>query len=220
MKIKINKQVFLTSLSTLDNESIEFEITNIEEILELLGKKETVTIEKPKIQTGNRWKISDQAIQLLGSPSIENTSCMVYPDSNGSPTIGIGHLLTDEEKHSGIININGENINYENGLTMQQVKDLCLQDLVRFENIVNRTIKIDLTQNQYDALVLFAFNIGTEGFRTSTLAVLLNQGNYDAVPTQMRRWNKETVNGVLRVNQGLINRREKEIKIWNGDYNV
>lgn len=217
MIIKINKEKLLTSLSTLDSKTFDFEIENFDEIIALfIPQKET----KPPIQTGNRWKISDQAIALLGSPSIENTSTTMYPDSNGSPTIGIGHLLTAEEKRTKMIIINAEVVNWEGGLTLQQVKDLCLQDLVRFENIVNRTIKVELTQNQYDALVLFAFNIGTEAFKNSTLVVLLNQNNYDAVPTQMRRWNKETKNGMLVVNQGLINRREKEIKIWNGDYNV
>lgn len=217
MIIKINKEKLLTSLSTLDSKTFDFEIENFDEIIALfIPQKEVKLI----VQTGNRWKISDQAIALLGSPSIENTSTTMYPDSNGSPTIGIGHLLTAEEKRTKMIIINAEVVNWEGGLTLQQVKDLCLQDLVRFENIVNRTIKVELTQNQYDALVLFAFNIGTEAFKNSTLVVLLNQNNYDAVPTQMRRWNKETKNGMLVVNQGLINRREKEIKIWNGDYNV
>jgi lysozyme len=68
-----------------------------------------------------------------------------------------------------------------------------------------------LNQNQFDALVSFAFNVGDGAFRSSTLLRLLNQGQYDQVPAQLRRWNMD--NG--HVVQGLINRRNKEIALWN-----
>ena len=61
------------------------------------------------------------------------------------------------------------------------------------------------------ALVSFAFNVGDGAFRSSTLLRLLNQGQYDQVPAQLRRWNMD--NG--HVVQGLINRRNKEIALWN-----
>jgi lysozyme len=61
-------------------------------------------------------------------------------------------------------------------------------------------------QNQFDALVSFAYNIGGPHFEGSTLLQVLNQGNYYAVPGQMLRWNR--AGGV--VVPGLTNRRRDE----------
>lgn len=135
----------------------------------------------------------------------------VYLDSGGEPTIGIGHLLTRSERTSGKINIQGQAISYQNGLTEQQCWDLLDQDLDGAEKAVNEAITVSLNQNQFDALVSFVFNVGTGAFRGSTLLKLLNQGQYDQVPAQLRRWVRD--NG--KVVQGLVNRREKEIVLWN-----
>lgn len=140
----------------------------------------------------------------------EEREANVYPDSGGALTIGIGHLLTKSERSSGKIIINGVPVKYSFGLTEQQIDDLCRQDVKLAVDTVNKGVKVPLSQNQFEALVDFTFNIGNNGFLNSTLLRLLNQGNYDAVPAQMRRWNKD--NGV--VVQGLINRREHEIKHW------
>lgn len=135
----------------------------------------------------------------------------VYLDSGGEPTIGIGHLLTRDERASGKIWINGQPVRYANGLTEKQCWDLLEQDLDIAENAVNDRVIVPLTQNQFDALVSFAFNVGAEAFRKSTLVRALNQGQYDQVPTQLRRWVRD--NG--SVVPGLINRREKEVSLWN-----
>jgi lysozyme len=134
-----------------------------------------------------------------------------YLDSGGAPTIGIGHLLTRSERTSGKIVIKGQALDYRNGLTEQQCWDLLDQDLEGAERAVNEAVTVPLNQNQFDALVSFTFNVGDGAFRGSTLLKLLNQVQYDQVPTQLRRWIMD--NG--HVVQGLINRREKEITLWN-----
>lgn len=134
-----------------------------------------------------------------------------YLDSGGAPTIGIGHLLTRSERRSGKVMIGGLTVVYRKGLTEQQCWDLLDQDLEPAEKSVNEAVTVPLNQNQFDALVSFAFNVGDGAFRSSTLLKLLNQGRYDDVPTQLRRWIRD--NG--HVVQGLINRREKEITLWN-----
>jgi len=96
---------------------------------------------------------------------------------------------------------------------MENVNDLLSQDLERFEKCVNSAVTVAFAQHQFDALVSFAFNVGTTAFRSSTLVRVLNDGHYDKVPGQMRRWNK--AGG--KVVKGLINRREKEIKHWLSD---
>jgi lysozyme len=70
------------------------------------------------------------------------------------------------------------------------------------------------TDAQWIALVS-VFNEGETKFLTSTLLRSINAGDYASVPAQLARWNKETVNGVLRINAGLTNRRTTEIQMWN-----
>lgn len=73
-------------------------------------------------------------------------------------------------------------------------------------NAVLRAIDIPMSQNQFDALVSLAYNIGSHAFETSTLAKALNAGNYMAAGDQLLVWNH--TNGV--VNAGLTRRREAE----------
>lgn len=134
-----------------------------------------------------------------------------YLDSGGAPTIGIGHLLTRSERSSGKIMIDGVAVHYRDGLTEDQCWALLDQDLDGVEQCVSDAVKVALTQNQFDALVSFTFNVGNGAFLGSTLLKLLNNGKYDDVPAQLRRWNKD--NG--HVVRGLVNRREKEVDLWN-----
>ncbi len=134
----------------------------------------------------------------------------VYKDVAGLPTIGVGHLLTKEEINSGKITIDGEPVEYDAGLDDEQVIALLSQDLNRFEQAVSEGVHVPLNQNQFDALVAFTFNIGVGAFEKSTLLKELNQGRYDEVPEQMRRWVKAGGKTVA----GLVNRRENEITLW------
>lgn len=135
----------------------------------------------------------------------------VYLDSGGAPTIGIGHLLTRSERTSGKIVIREMELDYREGLTEQQCWELLDQDLSVVVTTVNNAVTVPLSQNQFDTLVSFTFNVGDGAFRNSTLLKLLNQEKYDQVPTQLKRWIMD--NG--QVVRGLINRREKEITLWN-----
>jgi lysozyme len=154
--------------------------------------------------------MSEHGLELLKQwEGFKNT---VYKDSAGLDTIGVGHLITSSEKSSGTITINGVAVQYANGLTDQQVLDLLSQDVQPAEQAVNNGVKVALDQNQFDALVSFTFNVGVGAFTSSTLLKVLNQSQYDGVPDQLRRWNK--AGG--QVVQGLVNRRENEVKLWNG----
>jgi len=153
-------------------------------------------------------KVDDKFYEFL--KLVEGSHKQVYPDSGGEPTIGIGHLLTLSERRSGKLVIGKAVVEYRHGLTDEQILTLCIQDIRVVVKIVNRGVKVILTQNQFNALVSFTFNVGDDGFLNSTLLRLLNQGHYVAIPTQLRRWKYD--NG--KVVQGLINRREKEIRLW------
>ena len=102
-------------------------------------------------------------------------------------------------------------VEYSNGLTGDQVTDLLSQDVTPAENAVNNGVKVPLNQNQFDALVSFTFNVGVGAFTSSTLLKVLNQGQYDQVPTQLLRWTR----AAGQVVQGLVNRRQNEIDLWN-----
>jgi lysozyme len=141
----------------------------------------------------------------------EGVRQQVYFDSGNESTIGIGHLLTRSEKTSGKITIAGNDVEIASWLSVAECHELLDQDLLIPERTVNNLVFTELNQNQFDALVSFTFNVGDTAFKNSTLLKQLNLGKYESVPEQLRRWNK--CNGMVA--QGLINRREKEIALWN-----
>lgn len=111
-------------------------------------------------------------------------------------TIGYGHtgLVDGKPIHGNMI------------ITEEKAIELLQQDMTVFENAVKDSVKVPLTQNQFDALVSFAFNVGAGALRNSTLLKLLNQGKYEEVPAQFLRWNK----GGGKVLAGLTRRRKAE----------
>jgi len=155
-------------------------------------------------------QMSEHGLELL--KQWEGFKNQLYNDSAGLPTIGVGHLLTKSELSSGKITINGDPVQYSGGLSDQQVLDLLGQDVTPAAQLITNKVTVPLNQNQFDALTSFTFNVGGAAFNGSTLLKVLNQGQFDQVPPQLRRWNK--AGG--KVVQGLINRRENEIKLWNG----
>jgi len=154
--------------------------------------------------------ISNEGIALIRR--LEGVGFHAYLDSGGAWTIGVGHLLSKSERSSGKIWIAGKPVKYSAGLADHDITLLLLSDLSKFEKDVNRLVHVPLKQHEYDALVSFVFNIGSGAFTASTLRRMLNAGHHASVPAQMRRWVRD--NG--KVVPGLVNRREKEIQLWNG----
>ena len=141
--------------------------------------------------------------------------CKLHPywDQGGKLTIGVGHLLTQSELISGKIG----NIQWRDGIYPEDARYILGRDLEPADRLVCQIIEVELTQHQFDSLVSFVFNIGRNAFINSSLVRLLNGGDYQAVPEQLRRWNKVKVKGEYKVSQGLINRREKEIVLWEAE---
>lgn len=155
-------------------------------------------------------QMSEHGIDLL--TEWEGFKPNAYNDIVGVATIGVGHALTPAEKSAGALNIDGTSVPYANGLSEDQVKALLGSDLQRYESALNDAIAVDLAQNQFDALVSFCFNIGIGGFQGSTVLKDVNNSNFDAVPGDLRMWDK--AGG--QVSDGLVNRRAKEISLWLG----
>lgn len=78
--------------------------------------------------------------------------------------------------------------------------------LVSYENDVLKIVKAKLTQGQFDALVSFAYNVGSRALSTSTLLKKLNAGDIKGAADEFLRWNK--AGG--KVMNGLTRRREAE----------
>jgi lysozyme len=134
-----------------------------------------------------------------------------YTDSEGNLTIGIGHLLTETELKTGYIAINDVKVYYKNGITDDHVVNLCIQDTDHSVHCVNRFVTVKLSQNQFNALVSFCYNIGALAFRKSTLLKKLNSELYEEVPFQMKRWVYDNNKKIVK---GLVNRRNSEVKLW------
>lgn len=99
------------------------------------------------------------------------------------------------------------------GLVMSEAVSgrLLRSDLDRFERGVAQALRVELSDNQFAALVSFAFNIGEGAFVKSTLLERLNAGDYDAVPAQLGRF----VFSKGKRMQGLVNRRAAEVGLWS-----
>lgn len=98
-------------------------------------------------------------------------------------------------------------------LTATQERALLDKAMVPYAAAVKDNVKVAVTQNQFDAMVSFAYNIGVGkgGFPDSTVLRRLNAGDSVGAGEAMAMWNKSDG----RVNQGLINRRESEIAQFN-----
>jgi lysozyme len=134
----------------------------------------------------------------------------VYLDVKGLPTIGVGHLLTAEEKETGYIQLSdGSQVSTITQWSKAQVTQLLDDDLVRFYAAVN-TVKEHLNQGQFDALVSLAFNIGCFGFTTSTALKKIKLGLHADVPNAMLMW---------KYPSEIIPRRKREAALYRRSTN-
>lgn len=130
--------------------------------------------------------------------SFEGIRLQAYKCPAGVWTIGVGSTVP--AVHAGEV------------ITKQQALARFDKDLTKFENAVDRLVKVPLTQNQFDALVSFTFNVGEGALAKSTLLKKLNAGDYDAVPAELMKWTK----GGGKELPGLVRRRRAEAAMWRG----
>ena len=102
----------------------------------------------------------------------------------------------------------------EGDIWSQEKADHMLEvELKEFGDYVNNLVDVPLSQNQFDALVAWTFNLGGSNLRSSTMLKVLNNGEYDKVPSEMKRWNKAGGKTL----QGLIRRREAESLLFKDE---
>lgn len=130
----------------------------------------------------------------------EGVELTAYKDSVGIWTIGVGHTSA----------AGAPKVAAGMKITAAQASEILSRDLATFEAAVSSAVKVPLNQNEFDALVSFAFNVGTGAFKGSTLLKRLNAGDRQAASDQFLVWNKITINGKKQVLKGLTIRREAE----------
>ena len=140
-------------------------------------------------------KISAEGKELI--KKFEGCELESYRCSADVSTIGYGHTKDVSD---------GDNC------TQDEADQMLTDDLEEFEGYVDKLVTVDLEQNQFDALVAWTFNLGPKNLKSSTMLKELNAGNYEKVPSEMKRWNKAGGKTL----DGLIRRREAESLLWAG----
>ena len=144
-------------------------------------------------------KLSDNGFNLLGE--LEGIVLHPYKDSVGIPTIGIGSTYYEDGTKVKMT---------DKAITKERAIQLAKNVVKSFEEQVNKSILLPMTQNQFDAMVLLCYNIGKSGFARSSVVRNFNLGNIQKAADSFLLWNK--AGG--RVVQGLVNRREKERSLF------
>lgn len=143
-------------------------------------------------------QISQNGLNLI--KSFEGFMGKAYLCPAGVPTIGYGTTL-----------IEGRPVKMGMTITENDASKLLQEQIDQtYSPAVIRHVKVPLNQNQFDALVSWTYNLGEGSLSSSTMLKLLNQGDYDSVPSQMMRWTK--ANGVDL--PGLVRRRQAEADLF------
>ena len=157
----------------------------------------------------DRVKLVFSKIDLL--KSLEACRLKPYNDQTGRPilewvkgaTIGWGHLIPVEDWNA-----------FKDGITQIVADELLLVDLVPVMELVNNSLKVSLLQNQFDALVIFSYNIGPTAFKTSSALTMINdpvaKTFYPDLESAWKAWNKSQG----KINNGLIYRRNVEWDLY------
>lgn len=121
----------------------------------------------------------------------------------GLRTIGIGYLIKPTD-------------NFPDGvaITKERAYDLLRSEVKKCEDSIKRNIRVQLTQNMFDALVSFGFNCGVGVYSNSGVARETNAGNFAGVPERLLDWSKATINGKKETLEGLYNRRMDEGQLF------
>ena len=140
-------------------------------------------------------KISENGLELI--KHFEGCELEAYQCAAGVWTIGYGHT---------------KDVKQGDKITKAIADSLLAEEMHEYEGYVNNAVKVDLNQDQFDALVSWTYNLGGGNLNASTMLKVVNSGDFEGVPAQIKRWNK--AGG--KVLEGLIRRREAEANLFSG----
>jgi len=127
----------------------------------------------------------------------ESFSPTLYRDMAGLWTVGWGHLVKPGEV-------------FDLPLSPENGEIVLLRDVSVAERAISRLIRVPLNQNMFDSLTSWTFNLGSGALQASMLRQVINRGDLDEAPAQIRRW----VYAGGRKLKGLIRRREVEARLF------
>ena len=142
-------------------------------------------------------KSSEKLIEFV--KRFEGFKATAYKCSAGKWTCGFGRT---------------RGINKRTKCTEEEATKWLKEDLEVAENAVKRLVKVELKQNQFDALVSFTFNVGQGALSISTLLKKLNSGDVRSAGFELLKWDKVRKNGKLEVSKGLARRRIAELNMF------
>lgn len=99
-------------------------------------------------------------------------------------------------------------------ITKAQAEQYFNKDITKFEDAVRTSVKVSITQNQFDALVSFTYNVGIGAFKSSTLLKKLNRGDYSGAQAEFSRWVYGDNNKKI---PALVKRRKEEADLFGKD---
>ncbi|TZF81815.1 lysozyme [Pedobacter sp. BS3] len=131
----------------------------------------------------------------------EGLRLKAYKDSAGVWTIGIGCTYYPD----------GRKVKEGDTISKEQAYNLFDNVVRNYEAAVNNGVRLPLTQNQFNALVSFCYNVGVAGFSNSTLLQRINsRANEEQIRQQFNRW--ITAGG--QVSKTLVERRKREANLF------
>jgi len=142
---------------------------------------------------------SDECLNLVRT--CEGFRASPYRCPAGIPTIGYGSTRYADGRAVKLT---------DPPITTAQADAIMRQTLKEYEAAVNRYVTVPINQNQFDALVDFAYNAGAQNLRNSTLLKLLNQGQYEGAANEFDKW----VMGAGQRLPGLVKRRALEKQLF------
>ena len=140
-----------------------------------------------------RHQVSKAAVELIKTFEGYRSKAAQLPD--GRWTIGYGHTLTAREGAQ---------------VSEQDAEALLLYDLIGIAHAVNEQTFTPLTQNQFDSLCCFAFNVGIDNFKRSSVLRRVNEGSLLQAACAMEMWRKADFEGERIVIDALVRRRSAE----------
>jgi lysozyme len=149
-------------------------------------------------------KVSQNCLDLI--EKWEGLFLSAYLDPVGIPTIGWGTIRYP----------NGQKVRIGDEITRAEAEAFLFFEVEEVVKSLDPVLAgINLTQNQFDAIVSLCYNIGVGGFKESTVLKRLKTGDFAGASAGFDLWNKGTVNGVKVVLQGLVNRRKDERELFD-----
>lgn len=144
-------------------------------------------------------KLDSNGYKLI--QGFEGLELNAYKDSAGIPTIGYGNITY----------IDGSRVKMGDKITQEKADEIFKYYADKFANQVDAVVTATVNQNQFNAMVSLAYNIGIGAFSKSTLLKKVNSNSCDtSIKTEFMKW----VNAGGKKIQGLVNRREKEAQVY------